>query len=406
MEIRPFRGFRPRKEIAKKFVAKPYDVISFLEAKETIKNNPFSFLRVTRVEAETHEIEMDPTPEDMEKARKNLEKFIEDGILIQEEKEAFYIYRQRMGDHTQTGIVALFPVEEYKKGRIKKHELTRKKKEEERVQHILKTRAHTGQVFLFYRAFEEFDRKLSEIADSQEPVYRIRDDLDVIHEFFVVKNENEVNEIKKLFERVEELYIADGHHRAAAAARVSDILDEKIGKGPHNYFMATAFPHNQLRIFDYNRVVKSQLTPEELLEKLQEKFETYRSYKVPARPSREHEITMYVGNRKWYVLIPKRVPEEIVESLDVNILQREVLEPIFGISNPREDERIDFVGGIKGLCELERMVDKGEFDVAFAMYPVNIETLMKVSDEGKIMPPKSTWFEPKLLSGLVVHVFG
>lgn len=169
MEIRPFRGFRPRKEIAKKFVAKPYDVISFLEAKETIKNNPFSFLRVTRVEAETHEIEMDPTPEDMEKARKNLEKFIEDGILIQEEKEAFYIYRQRMGDHTQTGIVALFPVEEYKKGRIKKHELTRKKKEEERVQHILKTRAHTGQVFLFYKAFEEFDKNSLKLPTLRSP---------------------------------------------------------------------------------------------------------------------------------------------------------------------------------------------------------------------------------------------
>ncbi|MCD6551044.1 DUF1015 family protein [Thermotoga sp.] len=406
MEIKPFRGYRPREDIVEKFVAKPYDVVSFLEAKETIKNNPLSFLRVTRVEAETHEIEMDPTPEDMEKARKNLEDFIERGILIQEEDDVLYIYRQKMGDHVQTGLVALFPVEEYKKGRIKRHELTRKKKEEERVLHILKARAHTGQVFLFYESMETLDRKLMRLADSLKPVYKVIDDLDVVHEFFVVSDEKEIEEIKDLFKNIEKLYIADGHHRAAAAARVSDILDREIGKGPHNYFMATVFPHNQLRIFDYIRVIRSHFTVEKLLEKVSEKFDVYRSYVVPARPSREHEITMYTGSGKWYVLIPKKIPEDIVESLDVNILQRELLEPIFGISNPREDDRIDFIGGIKGLCELERIVDKGEFDVAFALYPVNIETLMRVSDEGKTMPPKSTWFEPKLLSGFVVHVFG
>ncbi|PLV60240.1 DUF1015 domain-containing protein [Thermotoga sp. KOL6] len=406
MEIKPFRGFRPRKDVAKDFVAKPYDVISFLEAKETIRNNPISFLRVTRIEAEIHEIEMDPTPEDMEKARKNLEDFIEKGILVQEEKEAFYIYRQKMGDHVQTGLVALFPVEEYKKGRIKRHELTRKKKEEERVQHILRTKAHTGQVFLFYRSLNDLDEKLKRLSESLEPLYRIVDDLDVVHEFFVVLDDEEIRKIKKLFDEIDELYIADGHHRAAAAVRVSDILDAEIGKGPHNYFMATVFPHNQLRIFDYNRVVRTHYKPAELLEKVKEKFEVYRSYVLPARPSKEHEITMYTGDKKWYTLTPKKIPKDTVESLDVNILQKELLEPVFGISNPREDDRIDFIGGIKGLCELERIVDRGEFDVAFALYPVNIETLMRVSDEGKTMPPKSTWFEPKLLSGLVVHVFG
>lgn len=406
MTIKPFRGFRPRKEFAGKFAVKPYDVVSFKEAKEEIKRNPLSFFRVTKVEAEIHEIEMDPTPFDMERARKNLLEFIERGVLVQDEKECLYIYKQKMGDHLQIGLTGLFSVEEYKCGKIKKHELTRKKTEDERTYHILKTKAHTGQVFLFYRTFEELDRKLKDLTERLEPAYTIVDDLGVEHEFFVVKNDEDITELVGLFEMIETLYIADGHHRAAAAVRVSDMLDEQVGKGEHNFFLGTAFPHNQLQIFEYNRVVRSQIPPEELLKRISEKFEVVRCYKIPARPSKEHEITMYVGNNKWYTLRPRTVPEDIIEALDVNILQREILGPIFGVENPREDERIDFIGGIKGLCELERLVDRGEFDVAFALYPVNIETLMKVSDKGEIMPPKSTWFEPKLMSGLVVHIFG
>lgn len=404
MIVKPFKGFRPKRDIVEKFVVKPYDVVSTEEARKEIQKNPFSFYKVTKPEAEFEE-SIDPSSDIvMKRARENLEKFVKDGIVVQDSKDSFYVYKQIMGKHVQIGLVALFSVDEYLEEKIKKHELTRKKKEEERTKHVYYTKAHTGPVFLMYRSDSEVNKSFQTVVEEKEPENVLVDDMGIVHEFYIIDDENCIEQIKKAFEKVQAFYIADGHHRAAAAVRARDMLKDVVNSEEINYFLGIVFPHNELRIMDYNRIVKYPMEKEELLEKLRKDFEVERVYERPYRPRRKHEIGLYVGSGEWYMMKPLDIPKDTLSSLDVEILQKKVLSPIFGIEDPKTDERIDFVGGIKGLCVLEKMVDEKGWSFAFSMYPTSVEDLMKIADEKKIMPPKSTWFEPKLKSGFVIHI--
>ncbi|QTA37716.1 DUF1015 domain-containing protein [Thermosipho ferrireducens] len=411
MVVRPFKGLRPREDMVEKVAAKPYDVVTTEEARKEAEKNPYTFYRVTRPEI-NFDSEVDTQSDEVIlKGKEILEMFQKEGVMILEDKPAFYIYRETMGDYSQIGIYATFSTKEYQEGKIKKHELTRKDKEDERAKHVQLLKAHAGPVFLMYRAKPEVDELIIKHTEKT-PVYDYTDDSGVHHTLWVVKDENEVKEIEEAFKNINAFYIADGHHRAAAAARAAEAFAKEnpghTGKEEYNYFLAVLFPHNQLNILDYNRVVKdlNGLGEEEFIEKLKEKFLIEDAPESPYKPQTKHEFGMYLSG-KWYKLTAKKGTydeNDVVSSLDVSILQENLLKPILGIENPRTDKRISFVGGIKGVKELQRLVDNGEFKVAFSMYPTSIEELLAVADEGKIMPPKSTWFEPKLKSGLVVHL--
>jgi len=410
--VRPFRGLRPKKELAEQVAAPPYDVLDSNEAREMAKGNPYTFLHVNKPE-----IDLDPSVNLYDnhvyaKGAENLRKFIQEGIVFQDEKPKFYIYRQIMGTHQQTGLVACASVDEYEQDLIKKHELTRQEKEDDRVKHILHQNAQVGPVFLTYRAREEIDRTIAEITKG-DPEYDFTSDDGVRHTLWVVKDEALIRKIEGLFSQVDILYVADGHHRSAAAMRVREIKRKEnphhTGNEEYNYFLTVIFPHNQMQILDYNRVVKdlNGLDEAKFLEKVKEKFEvTPMPEGEQFKPSRTHEFGMFLDGR-WYKLTAKPGSydeNDPVKRLDVSILQENLLAPILGIGDPRKDKRIDFVGGIRGLFELEKRVNSGNWTVAFALYPTSIEELMAIADAGKIMPPKSTWFEPKLKSGLVVHL--
>lgn len=410
--VRPFRGLRPKKELAEQVAAPPYDVLDSEEAREMAKGNPYTFLHVNKPE-----IDLDPSVDlyderVYEKGAENLRKFIREGFVFQDEKPKFYIYRQIMGSHQQTGLVACASVDEYEQDRIKKHELTRQEKEDDRVKHILHQNAQVGPVFLTYRAREEIDRTIAEITKG-DPEYDFTSDDGVRHTLWVVNDDSLIRKIEELFSQVDVLYVADGHHRSAAAMRVREIKKnanpQHTGKEEYNYFLTVIFPHNQMQILDYNRVVKdlNGLDEASFLKKVKEKFEvTPMPEGQPFKPNRTHEFGMYLNGR-WYKLTAKPGSydeNDPVKRLDVSILQENLLAPILGIGDPRKDKRIDFVGGIRGLSELEKRVNSGNWAVAFALYPTSIEELMAIADAGKIMPPKSTWFEPKLKSGLVVHL--
>ena len=410
MVVRPFKALRPRKDMISKIAAKPYDVVTEEQAREVAKNNPYTFYKVSRPEinfeysVDTHD------PKVLETGRKHLEWLMNQGFMFVEDKPVFYIYRQHWRDHVQTGIFATFSVDEYIENKIKKHELTRKDKEDERALHVKVVKAHAGPVFLMYKSKPDVDELIMRNAKG-EPEYDFTDETGVRHIVWVLRDEEEIKRISEAFESVDAFYIADGHHRAAAAVRAAiDFRNENpnyTGKEEFNYFLAALFPHNQLRILDYNRVVKdlNGNSEDEFLKKVSEKFDIT-SVDGVYKPESKHTIGMYM-NGKWYKLVPKAGTyneNDVIASLDVSILQNNLLAPILGIENPRTDKRIDFVGGILGIEELIKLVDSGAFKVAFAMYPTSIDDLLKVSDEGKIMPPKSTWFEPKLKSGIVVHL--
>ncbi|GAB4379696.1 MAG: DUF1015 family protein [Calditrichia bacterium] len=410
--VKPFRALRPKKEFAAQLAAPPYDVLSSEEAREMAKGNPYSFLHVNKPEID---LPPETDPYDVrvyQKSAENLQKLINDGIMFQEEKPAFYVYRQIMGNHQQVGIAACASVDEYEKNIIKKHELTRPDKEDDRVQHILHLNAQVGPVFLTYIAQQNIDALINEIIKGQ-PEYDFTSPDNVQHTLWVVKEDSTIRKIIEYFEAIDTLYVADGHHRSAAAQRVRE---KKRNENPHhtgeeeyNYFLTVIFPHNQMQILDYNRVVKDLygLAPSEFLAKIREKFKVDTVGEGEAvKPTKKHELAMYLEG-KWYRLSP--LPgsfdsHDPVKQLDVSILQENLLAPILGIGDPRKDKRIDFVGGIRGLKELEKRVDSGQWQVAFALYPTAIEDLIAIADAGKIMPPKSTWFEPKLRSGLVVHL--
>jgi len=413
VKIKGFKGVRPKKELAEKIASRPYDVLNSEEARVEAKGNPYSFLHIVKSEIDLPKNINHYDEKVYLKAAGNLKSFINNGWLIQEKNEAIYIYRQIMESHVQYGIVAAASVQDYLDGKIRIHELTREVKEKDRINNVKYTNANTGPVFLTYRTQEKIDVIVERIATQNKPEYDFTAEDGIKHTLWIVKEEQDINQFISLFEKIPYTYVADGHHRSKSAAMVGEIRRKKnrnhTDKEEYNWFLAVLFPHNQLKILDYNRVVKdlNKLSESDFFEKVREKFEIEEvASQKEARPSRANYFGMYL-NHKWYILKAKPGSfdhNDPVLSLDISILQNNLLTPILGIGDPRKDERIDFVGGIRGLDELEKRVNSGEMAVAFALYPTSIGQLMAIADAGKLMPPKSTWFEPKLRSGLIIHL--
>lgn len=409
--LKAFKAIRPVAELASKVAALPYDVMDSKEARKKAMDNPYSFLHVDKAE-----IDLDSSVDlyDLkvyEKARDNLKNMIKKGILVKDSKENLYIYKQVMKEHEQIGLVGCVSVDDYINGRIKKHENTRKDKEKDRINHVRYCNANTGPIFLTYRSKEEINIVIQNWIDNNNPVYDFISQDGVKHVVWVIDNNQTIKELINQFTTLDNLYIADGHHRTAAAVEVAKIKREEnpsfTGDEEFNYFLGVLFPHDQLYIMDYNRVVKdlNGYSCTQFIEKIKEKFQV-EEFKGEGyyKPDRKHSFGMYLDN-KWYKLTARDGSfnsDDTVDSLDVSILQNNILEPILGIKDPRTDERIDFIGGVRGIEELEKRVNEG-MALAFALYPSTIEDLIKISDEDKIMPPKSTWFEPKLRSGLFIH---
>jgi uncharacterized protein (DUF1015 family) len=408
--IRAFPGLRPAPGRAPDVAAPPYDVMNEAEAREMVVGRPWSFLHISRPEVDLPQ-GVDPyAPEVYAKAAENLQKMVEEGVLVQDQKPCFYVYRLTMGEHRQTGLVAAASVEAYDNDRIKKHEFTRPAKEDDRVRQIDALNAQTGPVFLVYPSAPGVDQQLVRIAQS-EPDMDVTAADGVRHEIWVVDDTDTVEQLTADFDAMSALYVADGHHRSAAGSRVGAARraanSAHTGEESYNYFLSVIFPHNQMQILDYNRVVKdlNGLDREAFLSRIGEAFQVEAS-EHPVKPGQPAEFGMYLDNQ-WYRLRldPERIPEQDpVARLDVSLLADNLIEPILGISDPRRDPRIDFVGGIRGLAGLEKRVDSGEMAVAFSLFPTRMEDLMAVADAGEVMPPKSTWFEPKLADGLVSHV--
>jgi len=408
--VRPFRAVRPTKDKAALVAALPYDVMNSDEARVLAADNPYSFLHIDKAEIDLDK-NTDPYSSAVyEKAAENLEKMCKNGILIQDEKPCFYIYRLTMNNHSQTGLVCCTSVDEYINGTIKKHELTRTEKEIDRIKHVSACNANTGPIFLAYRA-EKAAEIIENITAKAEPVYNFACDDGVTHTVWLVDDNKTINEIADYFSSVPSLYIADGHHRNASAVKVA--LEKRAqnpsytGNEEFNYYLSVIFPSCQLRIMDYNRVVKdlNGLSQKEFMARLEEKFQvTPFEGKGSFKPSKPHQFGMYTDG-KWYILDTKDkfIPTNAVDALDVSVLYNNVLAPLLGIGDARTDKRIDFIGGIRGLSALEKEVDSQKAALAFSMYPTSMEELMKIADSGGLMPPKSTWFEPKLRSGLFIH---
>ncbi len=405
--VKPFKAIRPDSELASKVAALPYDVMNSKEARELTKNNPYSFLHVDKAE-----VDLDPdidlySPQVYEKAASNLNKMIQDKVFVQDETANFYIYRLTLDGRSQTGLVACTSIDEYLNNSIKKHELTRTDKEEDRIRHVDICNANTGPIFLTYETNKEIDAIINNYIAGNEQVYDFISFGAVRHEVWVINNSEIIYGLQKLFEKVPNLYIADGHHRAASAVKVGmKRREENPGydtNAEFNYFLAVLFPDEQLAIMDYNRVVKdlNGLSTQEFFAEIEKNFTVSKA--ESGKPGSHHQFGMYLGG-EWYLLTAKPpFSTDVIEALDVSILQNKLLAPVLGINDPRTDKRIDFVGGIRGLKELENRVSSGEMTVAFAMFPTSIKELFDIANEDKIMPPKSTWFEPKLLSGLFIH---
>lgn len=410
--IRPFRALRPAADLVSSIAELPYDVMDTQEARELIKKNHLSFIRVTKAEATLPENIPDGDPRIYEAAKKNLEEYINKGQLKQDARPCYYIYRQQMGQYIQIGLVAAASVEEYKKNIIKKHELTRVDKETDRVNHIMATKAQTGPVFLAYRSKGLLNALLLKYMSNHPPVYDFTSDDDIKHTLYVVDDPVRIGEITEIFQQVPQLYIADGHHRSAAALRVAEELSKRpnqTGQEEYNSFLAVIFPDHMLHILPYNRVVAdlNGLSVADFFKAVDKKF-TIDLQEHDPDPKQVHTFGMYVAGR-WFTLTPRAGiynADDPIDSLDVSILQNNLLTPLLGIKDPRTDKRINFVGGIKGTKKLEELVDEGKGAVAFAMYPTSMNQLMAVADKGLIMPPKSTWFEPKLRDAMTIHLIG
>jgi uncharacterized protein (DUF1015 family) len=413
--IKPFRGLRPTRELASRVASHPYDVLNREEALALAKDNPHSFLHINKPE-----VDVDPSidvydPRVYEKGRENLQRFITDGTLLRDDEETLYVYKQVMGNHEQIGLVAVASVDAYDEGRIKKHEFTRPAKEDDRVNHMDALGAQVGPVFLTYQAQAEINAMIAGVV-SQEPEYDFQADDDTRHVFWVIRDAELVSRIESAVNSLDALYVADGHHRSAAASRVQKLYKERnagySGEESWNHFLVVLFPHNEMQILDYNRIVAdlNGQSAEAFLEALAQQFEIEKvADNAAAKPAAEREFGLYL-DKQWYKLkanasLQASIDEnDPVQSLDVAILQSAVLDPLLGIKDQRTDSRVDFVGGIRGLQELEKRVDSGDWKLAIALYPTSIESLMAIADANEVMPPKSTWFEPKLKSGLVVHV--
>ena len=410
-DIRPFCAVRPNETFASKIAALPYDVYTRKEAKKEVEKNPLSFLKIDRPETMFPD-EMDMyAPKVYQKARKVLEEMIEKGEFIQDETPCYYLYELTRNGHRQTGIVACASIDDYFNGTIKKHENTREEKEQDRIRHVDTLDTQTGPIFLAYR----LDAVLKEIIEETKrktPVYDFISEDKITHRVWVIDESEMMERIQQCFVKINKIYIADGHHRAASVIKVGCKRRKEhpgyTGEEEFNYFLCTLFAEEALEILDYNRVVKdlNGLSEIEFLEKIKESFEVEEAEESPYAPKQKKEFGMYLG-KKWYKLQIKKeqVSDDVVESLDVSILQNKLLKPILGIKEPGKDNRIIFVGGIRGLKELEHCVENG-FQVAFSMYPTSMQELFSVADAGRLMPPKSTWFEPKLRSGLFLHKIG
>lgn len=407
--IKAFTGLRPAPGRADDVAAPPYDVVNREEASQLAEGRPWSFLHISRPEIDLPS-DTDPyAPEVYAKARENLDKMLAGGVLKQDEEDSYYVYRLTMGDHVQVGLVAAASVEAYDQNRIKKHEFTRPVKEDDRVRQIEALNAQTGPVFLVYPSTAAIDDVLLHTAKSAPDVdVTARDG--VRHELWVVSDPQVVADLTDSFEKLPALYVADGHHRSAAASRVAAsgkaANPNHSGDEDYNYFLTVIFPHNQMQILDYNRVVRdlNGLNQDDFLARIAESFDLVAN-DGPYKPAATGEYGMYL-NGDWYKLAihSELIPSDPVGQLDVSLLQNNLIEPLLGISDPRRDDRIDFVGGIRGLSELEKRVDSADWSVAFALFPTSMEALMAVADAGEVMPPKSTWFEPKLADGLVSHM--
>lgn len=407
--IKPFFCVRPNKDVVHRVAALPYDVYNRKEAKEETEREPLSFLRVDRAETGLPEEVDTYDPKVYVRAKELLEQMMEDGTFISDNKECYYIYELIMNGRAQTGLVACASIDDYLSNRIKKHENTREDKEIDRINHVDICNAQTGPIFLAYRAHQV----ISEIVNSVKKdtaLYSFTSVDAITHNVWRISVNDHINSIKKAFEEIDSIYIADGHHRAASAVKVGlkrrKELVKYSGEEEFNFFLSVLFPHDQLMIMPYNRTVKdlNGLTKEEFLLKLKDNFEVTAVGSEAYSPEHKAVFGMYLEG-EWYKLTVKEQIQEItdpVSSLDVSILQDYLLGPVLGITDPRVDKRIDFIGGIRGLKELERRVEE-DMTVAFSMYPTSIEELFDVSDAGKLMPPKSTWFEPKLRSGLFIH---
>jgi uncharacterized protein (DUF1015 family) len=407
--IRPFRAVRPAAAVAHLVASVPYDVVNREEASELAKDNPINFLRVTRSEIELTK-KTDPYSDEVyQKAKENFNRLKVEAPLLQEEKPSFYVYSLKWGKHVQTGIAATFSTEDYDNDVILKHEKTRRVKEDDRTNHIITTEAQTGAVFLTYKGVDEINSVVEKTVTSAEPLYQFDAGDGVEHSIW--KIDQDLSDVIQFeTEKVKNLYIADGHHRAASASRAQKVMKENnishTGEEEYNYFLAVLFPAEQLKILPYNRVVYDLkgIDADQFISLISKYFNVYDT-EIPYPPGKG-KICMYI-NSKWYMISPNDNVvrgETYGDKLDVSLLQQFMLQPFLDIGDPRTDENIDFIGGIRGTEELEKLVDSGKAAVAFSMYPVDVEDLMKISDAGETMPPKSTWFEPKLRDGLLVHV--
>lgn len=410
--LKAFKGLRPPAEIAREVASRPYDVLNSREARVEAEGNPYSLLHIIKPEIDLPSVSDEHDSRVYEKARENLNLFREKGWLVQDSKDRLYIYAQTMNGKTQFGIVGCAGVDDYLNGIIKKHELTRNEKEEDRMKHVRITNANMEPVFFTYAAVKEIDEIIETYVGTHKPAYDFNAVDGVGHHFWVIEDDTVRDQIIELFKDVPFTYVADGHHRTAAAALVGNEKRKQnpdyTGNEEFNYFLAVHFPDNQLSIIDYNRVVTdlNGLTEKEFIGKLEDVFTINPKGTEIFKPDKLHTFSMYLGGQ-WYSLTAKHGTfndSDPIGVLDVTILSRLVLDNILGIKDLRTDKRIDFVGGIRGLGELVKRVDNGEMKVAFALYPVSMKQLIDIADTGNIMPPKTTWFEPKLRSGLVVHL--
>ena len=404
--ITAFKALRPQPEYAKQVASRPYDVLNSKEAKEESAGNPFTFLHITKSEIDLPENIDIHSQEVYDTAKNNLDAFLQRNILFREEKRCYYIYTLVMNGRSQTGLVCASSVEDYENDIIKKHEFTRPEKEQDRINHIKTTGAQTGNVFLAYKNVPEIDSIIELWKNNHDPVYDFIADDDIAHSIWVVNNNSVINTISQRFlTEVPHTYIADGHHRAASAAKVRKSLGSEATEEA-NYFLTTLFPASELQIMDYNRVVKdlNGYSPEQLISHLQDDFLITLSPE-PFRPSQLHEFGMFLNNQ-WYILTAREgtYTDDPIGVLDVTILSDNILDKLLDIKDQRTDKRIDFVGGIRGLAELEKRVTSGEMAAAFSLHPVTIDQLFAIADSGNVMPPKSTWFEPKLRDGLLTHL--
>ena len=404
--IAPFKAVRPKPGAAEAVASRPYDVLNTEEARNEARNNPDSFLHVTRSEIDLpHDVHVYSRLV-YDKAKENLETLIQKGVLIKDEKPCYYIYRLVMGKRDQTGLVCVSSVEDYNNDIIKKHEFTRPEKENDRISHMTITRAQTGNVFLAYKNDLELDKIISNWKNDHSPIYNFKAEDKVEHTIWMVDEGAVINSITEAFDtRISHTYIADGHHRAASAAKVLAALGNEASEEA-KFFLTTLFPANQLSIMDYNRVVKdlNDYSPEDFVSALHDEFDVTLSVE-PYAPTSLHEFGMYLKGQ-WYILTAKSgtYSEDPIGVLDVSILSNNVLDKYLDIKDQRTDKRIDFVGGIRGIGALQERVDSGEMAVAFSIFPVSIQQLFNIADSGNVMPPKSTWFEPKLRDGLLTHL--